>query len=173
VRPAFRQREVKSNLSRGRILEAGAWFVAVAAYVAVGSANIWPTLSFPRLHPSEPFASTDNYLEVATGLPHASSRFLQTMAPLARDKAVVLILPDNGLRSAFINQNVSYLSWPREVRWLCADAPDVKEQLFAMSPSTVAALIFWDTIPFPNLPAGIHIAADQVVIPVSYAATNR
>lgn len=146
-----------------------AWLIALLAYAAIGAANIWPKLNFEPLHPGEAFVATDRYLEPATALPHASERILQILAPLARDKAVVLVLPDAGVRSAFISQNVSYLSWPREVRWLCADAPDMQAQLFAMRPSDVAAIIFWNTSPLPNMPRGIHIGAEQMVIPVTFA----
>jgi hypothetical protein len=158
---------------RWRLIARAGWFVALAAYTAVGAANIWPTLSVPTLRPAEAFVSTDSYLEAATGVPHASARILHILAPLARDKTVVLVLPDNGVRSAFINQNVSYLSWPREVRWLCADSPNVQQELFAMPPTNVAAIIFWDTPPFPNMPAGVHIGANQVVVPVTLAKSSH
>jgi hypothetical protein len=163
---------VKTTVARWRRIEHAGWLLACAVYVAVGATKIWPALRFAPVRPNEPFASTDIYLETTTGQAHASSRLLQILAPLPREQAIVLILPDNGVRSALINQAVCYLAWPREVRWLCADAPDVKEQLIAMSPSTVAAVIFWDTTPFLTL-AGAHIGAGQIVIPVSHVASNQ
>lgn len=149
------------------------WSVLCIGYVAIGEPRIWPGLIFNRIRFQEPLASTDMYLETLTGTRQASRRILQALAPLASDKPVVLILPDNGVRSAVIDQNLIYLSWPREVRWLCADSPHFQEELFGMPPSTIAAVVFWDVAPPPGFPPGIRLGSTQVLIPLSQAAPNQ
>jgi hypothetical protein len=149
-----------------------AWSIGFAAFAAIGTMEIWPSLSFVPLRPGDAFISTDFYLEEDTGVPRVSARILEALAPLARDKAVVLVLPDNGVFSALINQNVSYLSWPREVRWLCADSPNWKEQLLTTPRNEIAAIILWET-PSPNLPRSIRLGANQLLIPVTSAPSTE
>jgi hypothetical protein len=80
---------------------------------------------------------------------------------------------DNGVRSAFIDQNVIYFSWPREVRWLCADSPHLQDELFGMSPASLAAVLFWDVTPPSNFPPGIRLGPKQVFIPLNQAPPNQ
>ena len=148
----------------GRTLHAIGWSSLCGFYLLVSIPKVLPHLVIGRLSPAESFSSTDSYLLALTGTAHASAQILNALAPLPRDKIVVLVLPDAGTLSAFIAQNVTYLSWPREVRWLTASNGQV--ELYAMAPSTLAAVIFWDVAPFPGLPSGIRLGPSQVVVPI-------
>ena len=149
-----------------RILHVIGWSAICSLYLAVSVPRILPNLTGGPLGPAEPFYSTDAYLELLTGTRHASMQILHALAPLPRDKTVVLVLPDAGVNSAFIAQNVTYLCWPREVHWLVADHPHADRDLFALAPSSLAAVIFWNVAPFSGLPDGIRLGARQVIVPV-------
>lgn len=79
---------------------------------------------------------------------------------------MVLFLPDNGAKSRLVVLTLIYLGWPREVRWLPANDGDVERQLMTLTPSALAALIFWDVKPPDWLPAGIPLSPDQVIVPM-------
>lgn len=163
---AIRARELTKDNYFARTLHVIGWSAICWVYLAVSVPRILPSLTRGPLGPAEPFYSTDAYLELLTGTRHASVQILHALAPLPRDKTVVLVLPDAGVNSAFIAQNVTYLCWPREVHWLVADHPHAERDLFALAPSSLAAVIFWDVPPFNGLPDGIRLGARQVIVPV-------
>ncbi len=163
---AIGARNLRKRNYIARTLHVIGWSAICWVYLVVSVPRILPSLTRGPLGPTEPFYSTDAYLEALTGTRHASSQILHALAPLPRDKMVVLVLPDAGVNSAFIAQNVTYLCWPREVRWLVADHPHAERDLFALAPSTLAAVIFWDVAPFNGLPDGIRLGQRQVIVPV-------
>lgn len=152
------------------------WLLALLAHVGLVGIYTKPDLRFWRLNPDNAFASTDPYLEVLTGQPHLSAHLFQILDQLPLGEAIVLVLPDDGIRSAFINQNVSYFSWPREVRWLSEKSPGIRDESLTMQAEhphdgNAAALIFWDTEPLPHLPTGIKIGPHQIVVPRNWTPT--
>lgn len=161
---------MSSRAKFARAFHLGSWAILLCAYLVVSGPKIWPVLSSPAIRSSDALSSTDAYLHALTGRAHASAQILATLAPLPVDKAVVLVLPDAGVRSAFIAQNVSYLSWPREVRWVCAEGGQAKNQILAMPPTSLAAIIFWDVAPIAWLPSGVRLGAGQVIIPMRPSA---
>lgn len=153
-----------SRLAVGRTFHLILWSGLCGAYLLVSLPRILPGFAFGKLKPSEPYCSTDSYLQALTGAEHASSRILEALESLPPNKTIVLVLPDAGVGSAFIAQNVTYLCWPREVRWLTAK--NGQAELYALSPSTLAAVLFWDVTPFAGLPNGIRLGAGQVLVPL-------
>ena len=147
--------------------------ILLATYVLIGAANIAPVLTLAALHPNAPFASTDFYLETLTGAPHLSKGIEAAIARIPEEKAVVLIVAESGVRSALIAQTVGYLSWPHEVRWLTANSTDAHAALFAMTPSSVGAVLFWEVKPFAEMPPGIPMGPQQVLVPLAAAVARN
>lgn len=141
-------------------------------WLGLGAAFLW--CSLPKLHlqrwgsigPATSFYSTDFYLRALIGRSDASERILQTLAPLPRNKEVILFLPDTGQESRLVVLIVVYLSWPREVRWLPVTDSEVERKLISLNPRTLAALIFWDVSPPHWLPAGVPLSPEQVIVPM-------
>lgn len=143
------------------------WLGAGLAFVLLSAEKIKPKLHFSAIRNRGEFASTDSYLAPLTGVSNPSARLLKILDRLPQDKSVVLVVPDDGPRSAFIEQNVAYLSWPREVIWLCANVKQPEQALFNLRPSSLAAVIFWEVTPFARLKQGIRVGATQVIVPLA------
>ncbi len=149
------------------------WVSLLCTYLVVSLNYLAPAISPLALEPANSLYSTDSYLQNLTGTAHASNLILRALAPLPRDKTIVLVLPDRGPRSGYIAMNLSYLSWPHAVRCLSAAQGDVADQLSAISPASIAAIIFWDTPAFLSNASATQIGPRQLIVPLRLTSIPR
>lgn len=159
----------QGTLTVHRIQLAG-WSLLLGLYLALSAPRLWSSLQFESHGRASASYSSDAYLETVMRSRGASARILRALATVPTDKTIVLVLPDSGVRSAFIAQNVTYLSWPREVLWISAEKGDMQEQVYSLAPATVGALLFWDVVPAADWPGGIRLGPSQVIIRLQPAA---
>ncbi|MGI8432892.1 MAG: hypothetical protein ACR2MW_11465 [Chthoniobacterales bacterium] len=150
-------------------IQLAGWSLLLGLYLAVSAPQLWSSLQFEWHGRASASYSSDAYLETVTRTRKASARILQALDTVPADKTIVLVLPDSGVRSAFIAQNMTYLSWPREVHWISAEKGDLEDQIFALAPATVGAVLFWDVAPAANWPGGLRLGPGQVIFPLQPA----
>lgn len=102
-----------------RRLSAGArsflCIVAVAAFLALGAPPVFRSLAGSSIHFAGPFHSTDYFLWFATGSNKRSQRLVALFNSLPSSTKILIVVPDDDQRSAFLRALVSYLAWPHPV----------------------------------------------------------
>lgn len=100
-------------------------------------------------------------------------RILRVLDGTPRDKAIALVLPDAEKESAFAFQIVTYLGWPREVRWVVLKRETALDQLKSLDPDSLAAIIFWGMQPPPWMGSGVQIGPRQTIVPAPIPKETR
>src|SRR4051812_46316508 len=145
------------------------WTILCGAFVVIGAQRVWPTLKTGQLRPMLPNDSTDRYLE-SLYLTNGSERILAALEGTPRDKPLALVLPDAEKKSAFIYQLVTYLAWPREVRWVVLKPETAAAQLQSLDARSLAAIFFWGIRPPDSLGPGNQIGPSQTIVSLPQAS---
>jgi len=136
------------------------------AYLLTSIPIIAPVMTAGRFGPIDPFHSSNSYLEELTQTRHASERILQIVSTLPSSKTIAIALPGNDEQGAFVEEIVAYLCWPRELRWVPVANENVEDELRAIDPETLSAVIFWKVKPPSWMPPGVTWGEGITIVPL-------
>jgi hypothetical protein len=111
----------------------------------------------------------DNYLQTLTGLRNGSQRVDEVLQSLPKNRPLVIFVRGDNPPSDFLGMLVGYLSWPRDVRIVKLRNTTVDQEVAAIAPSSVAALVFCSVSPPPSLGKAIRLGSNILLVPVPEA----
>lgn len=138
------------------------WTGLVVALVVFSIPNLWRETRRDRFGPIDSLHSIDRYLWGMNGAKIAH-QVVETFAHLPEDRRVVILARADG-ESSLLAVGMSYLAWPRRVQMFSGDDRALAQQLGAISPDSVGAVVFCKIHPPGWFPAGVACGPDVRIV---------
>lgn len=142
-----------------------AWTVLCGVFFFLSVPIVYRAVLENRISPIQANQSIDAYLQALTGIRNGSQRLSDTFQCLPQRKPLVILVREQNAQSEFLGMLTAYLSWPREVQIVNVRSANAEKEVGAISPPSVAGLVFCSMNPPVWLGKGIRLGSNILLVP--------
>lgn len=138
------------------------WVLFAAAFVGLGLHAEWTEPRIQIAVAKSPLAASQSFMAAALGSPETARVLLQVCAVLPKGE-LIACAQDGDSNGPLLYQNLSYLAWPRPVRFLGITRQNAAESLRKARAAKAAAIFFYRVPSPPGMSNGLQIGKQLTV----------